>query len=455
MVEAAIEAGCHYVDLADSRTFVEDIARFDRSAREAGAVVVTGASTTPALTHAVAGELTRGWLDVDSIDVAIVPGNRTPKGRSVIEAVLGWVGHPLRWYNEGQWQNARGWGASRRLNVPPLGPRRVALADVPDLVMLPRRFKPRVRAGFFAGMDLALLQSLIGLAGWAVRARLVSSARAFRGFGWAVATMLGPFGSDAGGMVVEAAGRDARGEAHRVLWSLVARSGEGPFVPAIAAAAVISAIAEGRGPVPGAHVAAEVVSLDDLLPWVEGLRIETRREDHHAEVPLFRRVLGEAFDKMPLPTRRLHRGRPAIVAEGEADVTAAKGAALFLARMFGLPTENGLLPLRVVIETRGEREYWVRFFEGRPMRSLMRQAGPGRIEERFGPVAVRMRLEGHVEGLDMVVESGRMWGVPLPRALLPRVKASERVEQGRHRFDVDIRLPLLGRLVSYRGWLRV
>ena len=40
--------------------------------------------------------------------------------------------------------------------------------------------------------------------------------------------------------------------------------------------------------------------------------------------------------------------------------------------------------------------------------------------------------------------------------LLPRIKAEERVdENGRHRFEVEIRLPLLGRLVAYRGYLRV
>ncbi|WP_366855444.1 DUF4166 domain-containing protein [Brevundimonas sp.] len=44
--------------------------------------------------------------------------------------------------------------------------------------------------------------------------------------------------------------------------------------------------------------------------------------------------------------------------------------------------------------------------------------------------------------------------MPLPLFLAPRTQTHERVdEQGRFVFDVDIRLPLIGRLASYCGWL--
>ncbi|HQZ14101.1 MAG TPA: DUF4166 domain-containing protein, partial [Devosia sp.] len=60
------------------------------------------------------------------------------------------------------------------------------------------------------------------------------------------------------------------------------------------------------------------------------------------------------------------------------------------------------------------------------------------------------------DGLDMVLVAGRLGRVPIPRMLLPRIRATERVDaEGRHVFDVEIGLPVLGRLVAYNGWLAV
>ena len=86
----------------------------------------------------------------------------------------------------------------------------------------------------------------------------------------------------------------------------------------------------------------------------------------------------------------------------------------------------------------------------------MQRAGDGVIEERFGPIAIRMVLVPRSDGLDMVRSSGRLGPIRLPTFLLPSIKAEERVEGGRrHRFDVEIGLPLIGRIVAYRGYLEL
>jgi hypothetical protein len=59
-------------------------------------------------------------------------------------------------------------------------------------------------------------------------------------------------------------------------------------------------------------------------------------------------------------------------------------------------------------------------------------------------------------GLDMIPVRARAGAVPIPRLLMPRIRATERTDAaGRHVFDVEIGLPLIGRLVAYRGWLAV
>ena len=457
LIEAAIGARVHYLDLADSRAFVAGISRFDSPARAVGIAVISGASSTPALSHAVLDHLTSAWLTIDSVDVAIVPGNRTPKGQSVIEGILSWVGQKIRVFRDGGWQEERGWTDRRSIAIEGLKRRSAYLADVPDLDLLPQRYQPRVRAGFDAGMELGLLNWLIGMAGLLVRLRLVKSAAAFAGIGTWVAIRLDRFGSSDGGMLVEAAGQDARGDTRVARWSLRAGQGDGPYVPVIPAAALVEALAAGRGIRAGARAAAGELTLDQIRPWFDGLAIDMKLLSYRGEKPLYRRVMAEGFDRLPEVTRRLHRGRPAVIAIGQAEVEpAANLLGRLVAATFGLPRTPGTQPIRVVIESRNGTEHWTRLFGDKPMRSIMSAARGNLIEERFGPFSLRMRLVPKPGGLDMERISGRLWGIPLPTFLLPRITATERVDDyRRHAFDVEIAAPLLGRLVHYKGWLEV
>ena len=111
----------------------------------------------------------------------------------------------------------------------------------------------------------------------------------------------------------------------------------------------------------------------------------------------------------------------------------------------------------VKFEVRDGVETWQRTFGARSFVSLQ-HAGAGRerglIVERFGAVAFSMQAVASPEGIDLHLRHGRVLGVPLPRFLLPRIAANERVDgDGRFCFDVAIGLPGIGRLVHYLGWL--
>ena len=45
------------------------------------------------------------------------------------------------------------------------------------------------------------------------------------------------------------------------------------------------------------------------------------------------------------------------------------------------------------------------------------------------------------------------FGVPMPRFLMPKGDSFETIEDRKFRFHVEIRLPILGLMVRYRGWL--
>jgi saccharopine dehydrogenase-like NADP-dependent oxidoreductase len=88
LVEAAMAARLHYLDLADARGFASGFSQLDAEARAAGIIALTGASSTPALSNAVLDRLTCGWQAIHSVEIAIAPGNRAPTGLSVIRSIL-------------------------------------------------------------------------------------------------------------------------------------------------------------------------------------------------------------------------------------------------------------------------------------------------------------------------------------------------------------------------------
>lgn len=131
---AAVRHGAHYIDLADGREFVAGFKdALEGAAVDAGVLAVTAASSTPALSHAALTSFVDRWRRLDDIIVAISPGARAPRGLSVVEAILSYVGRPVRLFKNGTWRTASGWSGLRRLYMPGLGWRLVSLCETPDL----------------------------------------------------------------------------------------------------------------------------------------------------------------------------------------------------------------------------------------------------------------------------------------------------------------------------------
>jgi hypothetical protein len=290
LARAAIAAKMHYVDLADARDFVAGFAALYGEAQAAGVVALTGASSTPALSHAVLDRLTAGWRHIDTIEIAISPGNRnSPRGLSVIRAILSYAGKPVRVFADGDWTWRPGWGRPIRHDMPGLGKRWLSLCETPDLDLVPARFAPRRAAVFRAGLELSTMHFGLFLAGLLVRARLLPSLKPLaQPLRW-VAELLRRIGSDRGGMVVEAAGSDAAGNPVRATWSLVAEAGDGPVIPTLPALAAIRALAEGRLSRPGAGPCVGLLDLDwisrEFMPYRISAQLITSPSDDAVPLP--------------------------------------------------------------------------------------------------------------------------------------------------------------------------
>jgi saccharopine dehydrogenase-like NADP-dependent oxidoreductase len=276
LVSAAIEAGLHYVDLADARDFVAGFGAFDAAAKRRGVLALTGASSTPALSNAVIDHLAQGWRRIDAIEIAISPGNRAPRGESVMRAILSYVGRPVRLFDRGRWGTAPGWGMLVRRTMPGLGRRWLSLCETPDLDLLPERFAVRDRVIFRAGLELSALHLGLAAAGWLVRAGLLRSLVPFSKIALSAADLLIGLGSDRGGMVVEIAGLDSLGQAVCARWSLVAEAGDGPVIPTLPALAIIRALLAGRIDLRGALPCIGILTLEQIEAEFRPYRITTR-----------------------------------------------------------------------------------------------------------------------------------------------------------------------------------
>ena len=94
LVEACLAQRVHYIDLADAPDFVDGIARYDAQARDAGLVMLSGASTTPVLTTAVMRRLAQG-IAPHTITAGIAPSPFSEIGLSVVRATASYAGKPL------------------------------------------------------------------------------------------------------------------------------------------------------------------------------------------------------------------------------------------------------------------------------------------------------------------------------------------------------------------------
>jgi hypothetical protein len=266
-----------YLDIADGRAFVAGIGALDAAARDTGIPVLSGASTVPCLSSAVVAELARDLDTLESIQSWISPGNRAPRGLSVIRGVLAGAGQPMLWRQGGAVRVVHGWQDLRRVTLPELGRRWVSACDVPDLALFPETWPDLREASFHAGLELGVLHLALWAASWLVRWRLVRSLAPAAGAALAVANQLERFGTDRGAMRVDIVGRRGGRRIERS-WILVADEGDGPWVPAAPAASLARQIIAGRVAA-GARACVGVLPLDAILRELRHLQIKTRLEE--------------------------------------------------------------------------------------------------------------------------------------------------------------------------------
>lgn len=175
-----------------------------------------------------------------------------------------------------------------------------------------------------------------------------------------------------------------------------------------------------------------------------------------SDEPLFRRILGDAFDALPARLHALHDIAPGQRStwRGEAAIVRGRNPLARLCAMATrLPPANERAQASVEFAATADGETWRRDFGGVGMASRCRARGV-LLCERLGLVEFAFALRVDAGEILWTTAGVRLFGVlPLPAAWFAGVRCREREREGRYEFLVEASLPLVGPLVRYEGWL--
>ncbi len=280
LARSCAERHIHYIDLADSRRHVCGIDDVEPLARKSNVLIVSGASTVPALSTAVVDELVIGLSSVESIEVGISPGHHAPRGLATVQSILSYCGHPVPAFIDGAHTTDIGWGGLWRHRYPaPVGSRWLSNVDVPDRGIWPARYAGLKTIRFGAGLEVATLHLALAAASSVVRAGLIRSLVPHASFMIRVADAVDFLASDAGAMHVCVTGTDSRAQSVRRKWTLIAERGDGPQIPATPAALLVKKLlaVPGYSPIAahGARPCIGLLSLAEILAELRPFAIRT------------------------------------------------------------------------------------------------------------------------------------------------------------------------------------
>lgn len=135
LLEACLQAGCHYVDITDDREYAAVVRDVGERFAARGLAAVYGCSSLPGISTALAVRAAAGSSNPpDRARVTLFIGNDNPKGRAAVASLVRGLGRPI----DAPQGTIRGFRDREVVPLPaPFGRRGVFNFDSPDYDLLP------------------------------------------------------------------------------------------------------------------------------------------------------------------------------------------------------------------------------------------------------------------------------------------------------------------------------
>lgn len=453
-----LEHGIDYADLSDNGQFVQDVKQADKAAIDANIRAVSGLSTCPVLSAIGLREIEANIGLLTHAMIGIAPSPKADLGRNVIGAVMSYAGQqsvPVR--RKGKTEIVAGLTEIREATIcapgdMPLPFLPFAVADAPDAILLPNSFRDITDIWTGAATRPVWLHRCLVILARAISFGILPKMTKLAGFFYR-ARGLFRFGIHRGGMIVS--GRNSNKAAS---WHLVAEGDHGPFVPTLPAVALVKHYLNNNIPAYGAYSGDEVIDLKDLKPELEKLSISYGLQYDGHDRPVYKAVLGDAYERLSPAIQDLHRTGAGRHFSGMCNVTRGRNPlSHIVAMIMGFPKSGENIAVSVTVKPDETGEHWTRDFGGKIFSSHHSQ-GTGRwsrhVTEKFGPIAIHMAILEEFGNLWIETTGWSIFGLALPRVLKPGGDVYETQDAlGRFQFHVDLTTPFFGRLCKYEGWL--
>lgn len=149
LLDACLEAGCPYADIADDRAYTATVRSYEGRFRERGLTAVPGCSSVPGISGALALAAREALGTApERVQVTLFIGNRNPKGGAAVRSMMEGLGRPI----QAPQGTLYGYRDGETVCLPePFGRRRVYNFDSPEYDLFPPLLGARsvtVKLGF-------------------------------------------------------------------------------------------------------------------------------------------------------------------------------------------------------------------------------------------------------------------------------------------------------------------
>jgi len=273
VASACIVQGCHYIDLADGRSFVENITTLDERAREKEVLVISGASSVPCLSSALVDHYAGEFQTLEELDYGITTAQKTNRGLATTTAILSYTGKAFKTLIKGKMRDVYGWQNLHVQKYPGLGYRLLGNCEVPDLGLFPKRYPNLKTVRFYAGLELPFIHMTLWAISWIVRIGVIRKLETWAPMLLKTSFLFDRVGTANSAFHMHLSGKAKNGISKTIEFNLTARAGDGPYIPCMPAILMTKKLANGEVQARGAHACMGFISLGEYLGALEHLDI--------------------------------------------------------------------------------------------------------------------------------------------------------------------------------------